>query len=43
LPGSGRAVHLHAFHAADGPQRHDHPWALLSIVLRGGYIEETMR
>ena len=36
-------VYLHRFLAADDVCLHDHPWAFVSIVLWGGYMEETPR
>lgn len=36
------AVYLHDIHEADGDRDpHNHPWAFLSIVLRGGYTERV--
>jgi hypothetical protein len=33
---------LHVFHASDaGRDLHDHPWAYISLILRGGYCEVT--
>jgi hypothetical protein len=37
----GRAVMLHRFHASDAPEPHDHPWGFVSIIISGGYWEET--
>lgn len=35
-------IMLHRFHGPDpGRHLHDHPWSFLSIVLRGGYLEEN--
>lgn len=37
----GVAVFLHHFHASDGERAlHNHPWPGLSLILRGGYVEE---
>jgi hypothetical protein len=34
-------VKVHHIHKADpGTALHDHPWSFLSIVLRGGYVEQ---
>jgi hypothetical protein len=32
-------IYWHRFISSDDPVLHDHPWAFLSIVLRGSYIE----
>lgn len=41
LPG-GRRVLLHRFHLSDRDRElHDHPWPFTSVVLAGGYSEET--
>lgn len=34
-------IYLHAIRKPDGSRDlHDHPWSFLSLVLRGGYVEE---
>ena len=33
---------IHVFHRSDFDDMHDHPWNFLSIILWGGYLEETM-
>ncbi|MBK3798669.1 hypothetical protein GAY33_05385 [Azospirillum brasilense] len=36
-------VYLHRFHRADGdPEFHDHPWSFVTLILRGGYVEEEL-
>lgn len=32
---------LHWFHRGDEAEHHDHPWDFLSLILWGGYTEET--
>lgn len=33
-------IYLHQFHRSDeGRDLHDHPWAFVSVILRGGYWE----
>lgn len=40
--GGSRRVFLHWFHRGDEePYFHDHPWAFVSVILWGGYYEET--
>ncbi len=34
---------IHVFHQSDGGDLHDHPWFFLSLILWGGYIEETLK
>lgn len=34
-------VYLHRFLAPDDACLHDHPWSYLSIILWGGYVEQT--
>jgi quercetin dioxygenase-like cupin family protein len=35
-------VYLHRFLRGDGDEHpHDHPWAWTTIILRGGYVEQT--
>ena len=37
-------VYLHHFHASDQiHELHNHPWSATSLILRGGYVEESMR
>ncbi|MXY66963.1 MAG: hypothetical protein F4Y47_00170 [Acidobacteriia bacterium] len=38
---AGRALYLHHFRCADARSLHDHPKRFASILLRGGYVEET--
>lgn len=36
------SVYLHKLDAPDpGTDLHDHPWPFVSIILRGGYVEQT--
>lgn len=35
------AVYLHRFQRSDYDEMHDHPWPFTSIILAGGYWEET--
>lgn len=37
----GRALYLHHFRCADARSLHDHPKRFTTILLRGGYVEET--
>lgn len=38
----GRTIWLHHFLTSDGDRNvHDHPWSALSVILTGGYWEET--
>jgi hypothetical protein len=39
--GSSRAAFLHRFHDSDYDEMHDHPWPFVSVILAGGYWEET--
>jgi hypothetical protein len=40
--GEGQKVFLHLFHRGDvEPYFHDHPWPFWSLILWGGYWEET--
>lgn len=42
LKGPGFKVMLHRIVRSDGDRElHDHPWSFLTIMLRGGYYEET--
>jgi hypothetical protein len=34
-------IYLHQFLADDEPVFHNHPWSFLSLLLSGGYIEES--
>lgn len=36
-------IHLciHVFHRSDADELHDHPWPFASLILWGGYIEES--
>lgn len=34
-------IYLHHFFSSDTDDAHDHPWAFASIILRGGYFENT--
>ena len=34
-------LYLHVFHRSDHDVMHDHPWAYISLILSGGYFEET--
>ena len=34
-------IYVHWFHASDDDSLHDHPWAFLTFILRGGYWEHT--
>ncbi|MDP6582165.1 MAG: hypothetical protein QF681_16045 [Vicinamibacterales bacterium] len=34
-------IYIHWFHASDDDCLHDHPWAFLTFILRGGYWEHT--
>ncbi|MCZ7644776.1 MAG: hypothetical protein M5U26_05755 [Planctomycetota bacterium] len=39
----GLRVYLHHLHRADEDRHlHDHPWNFTSLVLKGGYVEETL-
>jgi hypothetical protein len=35
-------IYLHHFLGSDKDVLHDHPWASISFVLRGGYTEHTI-
>jgi hypothetical protein len=35
------AVYLHRFQRSDYDELHDHPWPFVSVILSGGYWEET--
>lgn len=39
--GDGFKAFLHCFHRSDDDVPHDHPWPYTSVVLWGGYWEET--
>lgn len=40
--GGGRKVFVHLFHRGDAePYFHNHPWGFWSLVLAGGYWEDT--
>jgi hypothetical protein len=39
--GDGNAVFLHRFQRSDADEMHDHPWPFISIILSGGYWENT--
>jgi hypothetical protein len=42
--GAGYAVYLHHFHRGDWDDAlHDHPWSFVSVILSGGYYEQTER
>lgn len=42
--GTGRAVFLHHFLRGDWDDAlHDHPWPFTSVILSGGYYEQTER
>lgn len=32
-------IFIHHFHKSDGDVYHDHPWAYVTLILRGGYYE----
>ena len=34
-------IYLHRFLSSDDVCLHDHPWPFISIILRGGYSEQT--
>lgn len=34
-------VYLHRFQRSDADEPHDHPWPFVSVILSGGYWEET--
>lgn len=36
------SIRLHKFHRSDEDVMHDHPWWFCSLILKGGYFEETM-
>lgn len=36
-----RAVFVHRFLRSDADEMHDHPWPFTSVILSGGYWEET--
>lgn len=41
---TGRKVVLHHFLSSDpGEDLHNHPWSGFSIILRGGYVEQSVR
>lgn len=35
-------IYVHRFRSSDDVCLHDHPWPFVSIILRGGYWEETL-
>jgi hypothetical protein len=35
------SVKIHKFYRSDNDIMHDHPWNFISIILKGGYYEET--
>ncbi|WP_448205458.1 hypothetical protein [Azospirillum sp. sgz302134] len=36
-------LYLHHFHRADqDPEYHDHPWAFVTLIVKGGYVEEVL-
>lgn len=35
------SLKLHRFHRADPSCLHDHPWPFVSLILAGGYYEQT--
>jgi hypothetical protein len=39
--GERRAMFLHRFQRSDYDEMHDHPWPFTSVILWGGYFEET--
>lgn len=41
LPGGGQLV-LHHFRPHDETEFHDHPWAFRTLVLWGGYVDESL-
>lgn len=35
------ATYLHRFHRSDADEMHNHPWPFVSVILAGGYWEQT--
>ena len=35
-------LYVHWFHASDDDSLHDHPWAFLTVIVRGGYWEHML-